>query len=53
MWIFDHQTLRFLDVNRAAVATYGYSRAEFLKMKITEIRPRRSLQHSIQFGING
>jgi PAS domain S-box-containing protein len=40
MWIFDHQTLRFLEVNAAAIANYGYSRSEFLKMKITEIRPQ-------------
>ncbi len=40
MWIFDHQTLQFLEVNPAAVVSYGYSRSEFLKMKITEIRPK-------------
>src|SRR5687767_6961774 len=39
MWIFDHQTLRFLEVNPAAVQKYGYTRREFLKKKITEIRP--------------
>lgn len=39
MWIFDHKSLRFLEVNAAAIANYGYSRSEFLKMKITEIRP--------------
>ena len=40
MWIFDHQTLRFIDVNPAAVAKYGYSRQEFLRMKIIQIRPK-------------
>jgi PAS domain S-box-containing protein len=39
MWIYDHETLRFSEVNRAATSKYGYSREEFLKMKITEIRP--------------
>ena len=39
MWVFDRETLEFLDVNDAAVMHYGYSRNEFLKMKITEIRP--------------
>ncbi len=39
MWIYDRQTLRFLDVNRAAVARYGYSRDEFLAMTIADIRP--------------
>jgi len=44
MWIYDHRTLRFREVNRAAVSKYGYSRDEFLNMKITEIRPRNQVQ---------
>ena len=39
MWVFDRETMRFLDVNDAAVQTYGYSREEFLRMKIVDIRP--------------
>jgi PAS domain S-box-containing protein len=39
MWAFDEQTLRFVDVNASAIATYGYSRDEFLAMDITQIRP--------------
>ena len=39
MWVYDLDTLRFLDVNNAAVATYGYSRVEFLTMTINDIRP--------------
>jgi PAS domain S-box-containing protein len=39
MWVFDLQTLAFLAVNQAALAHYGYSRAEFLAMTIKEIRP--------------
>lgn len=38
-WVFDTETLRFLDVNRRAVEQYGYSREEFLTMRITDIRP--------------
>jgi PAS domain S-box-containing protein len=37
MWVFDVQTLQFLAVNEAAVQHYGYSRDEFLRMKISEI----------------
>lgn len=37
MWIYDLGTLRFLDVNRAAVDWYGYSREEFLGMTIREV----------------
>ncbi len=39
MWVYDRETLRFLEVNDAAVAQYGYSRDEFLAMRIAEIRP--------------
>jgi PAS domain S-box-containing protein len=39
MWVYDVATLRFLEVNDAAIAQYGYSRAQFLTMTIVEIRP--------------
>ncbi len=39
MWIYDLQTLRFLEVNEAAVAYYGYTRDEFLGMTLADIRP--------------
>ncbi|MGX9191024.1 bifunctional diguanylate cyclase/phosphodiesterase [Stenotrophomonas sp. Ker107b] len=39
-WVFDPDTLRFLEVNEAAVRQYGYSRDEFLSMSILDIRPR-------------
>ncbi|HWP94269.1 MAG TPA: EAL domain-containing protein [Gammaproteobacteria bacterium] len=39
MWIYDLETLRFLEVNDAAVLQYGYSREEFLAMTIADIRP--------------
>jgi len=39
MWLYDVDTLAFLNVNDAAIAEYGYSRDEFLAMTIKEIRP--------------
>lgn len=39
MWVYDLETLRFLAVNDAAVRHYGYSREEFLRMTIADIRP--------------
>jgi PAS domain S-box-containing protein len=39
MWVYDTLTFAFLAVNNAAVRHYGYSREEFLSMKVTEIRP--------------
>ena len=38
MWVYDIGSLKFLDVNDAAVSVYGYSRAEFLSMTIADIR---------------
>src|SRR6478672_5780566 len=38
MWVFHAETLRFLEVNAAAVAHYGYTRDEFLAMSVTEVR---------------
>jgi PAS domain S-box-containing protein len=39
MWVYDLETLRILAVNDAAIAHYGYRRAEFLAMTIKDIRP--------------
>src|SRR5262245_63723941 len=39
MWVFDLDTLDFLEVNATAIALYGYSRDEFLRMRLTDIRP--------------
>ena len=39
MWVYDVATMAFLEVNAASVAHYGYSREEFLAMRITDIRP--------------
>jgi PAS domain S-box-containing protein len=39
IWAFDRKTLQFVEVNRAAIAAYGYSREEFAAMRVTDIRP--------------
>lgn len=38
MWIFDQETLEFLEVNDAAVQHYGYSREEFRSMRLSDLR---------------
>jgi PAS domain S-box-containing protein len=43
MWVYDLNTLRFLTVNEAAITLYGFSEAEFLSMKITDIRPQEDV----------
>jgi PAS domain S-box-containing protein len=50
MWVFDVESLRFLEVNDAAVATYGYTREQFLAMTIADIRPpedRETLREAV------
>ena len=39
MWVYERETLRFLAVNEAAVAQYGYTRDEFLDATIMLIQP--------------
>ncbi|MDT3734834.1 MAG: PAS domain S-box protein [Denitratisoma sp.] len=39
MWVFDVDTLAFIEVNGTAVAQYGYTREEFLAMTLCDIRP--------------
>jgi PAS domain S-box-containing protein len=48
MWVFDRETLRFLEVNAAAVSHYGYSRDEFLAMRITDIRPESEVARAAE-----
>lgn len=38
MWLFDRESLDFVAVNDAAIARYGYSREQFMKMKVTATR---------------
>jgi two-component system, cell cycle sensor histidine kinase and response regulator CckA len=37
-WVFDPKSLAFLAVNEAAIRLYGYSREEFLKMSVLDLR---------------
>ena len=42
-WVAGHASLRFLEVNDAAVAHYGYSREEFLSMTVADIGAREEI----------
>ena len=48
MWIYDLESLAFLDVNAAAIETYGFSREEFLKMTLLDIRPSEDVPKFLQ-----
>ncbi|MGE5796794.1 MAG: ATP-binding protein [Ignavibacteria bacterium] len=39
IFIYDRETLYFLDVNSSACVLYGYTRDEFLNMQITGLKP--------------
>ncbi len=43
MWVYDPQTLAFLEVNESAVRMYGYTREQFLSMTAAEIRPEEDV----------
>ncbi len=47
MWVFDTETLSFLQVNEAATKQYGYSEDEFRNMTVRDIRPD-AREHSFQ-----
>lgn len=51
MWIYDIETLAYLEVNQAAESIYGYARAEFLAMTIADIRPEHERRRLHQFTV--
>lgn len=48
MWVYDLETLAFLEVNQTAVKRYGYSRDEFLGMTLRDIRPAEDIPTLLQ-----
>ncbi len=43
-WVYDVETLQFMDVNNAAVLHYGYSREEFLTMTLEDLRSHEDIE---------
>ena len=37
MWVIDRQSLRFLAVNEAAIAHYGYGHGQFMSMTVSDL----------------
>jgi PAS domain S-box-containing protein len=50
MWVLDPQTTNFLDVNEAAIEQYGYSRDEFLTMRLPDVRANGELHLGVKLG---
>lgn len=40
IYVYELESLQFIDVNRAAIQHYGYSREEFLQLNLKDIRPK-------------
>jgi len=47
MWVVERSSLKFLDVNAAAIEHYGYTRDQFLNMTSLEIRPENERQRAL------
>jgi diguanylate cyclase (GGDEF)-like protein/PAS domain S-box-containing protein len=48
MWVVEKSSLRYIDVNSAALAHYGYTRDQFLKMTLVDIRPQRERERILE-----
>src|SRR4051812_14488871 len=49
MWIFDKETLGFVEVNDAAIQHYGYGRDEFLQMTLKDLRAPEEVPALIEY----
>ncbi|MCI0605058.1 EAL domain-containing protein [bacterium] len=52
MWVFDVETLAFLNVNSAALTQYGYTKEEYFSMTIKDIRPPEDVPLLIDYITN-
>ena len=52
MWVYELGSLAFLEVNQAAIQLYGYTRTEFLGMRITDIRPPEDVPKLLELTTN-
>lgn len=43
MWIYEVSSLRILAVNETAIQKYGYSKEEFLNLKLEDLKPAESI----------
>jgi PAS domain S-box-containing protein len=48
LFLYDVETLHCIEANDAATAQYQYSRDEFLRMKMTDIRPEEDIPRLVE-----
>jgi two-component system, cell cycle sensor histidine kinase and response regulator CckA len=53
MWVFEKETLQFLQVNNAALRHYGFDRMEFLQMSAPELHPAEEVAKLLAAFQNG
>jgi PAS domain S-box-containing protein len=49
LYIFDWETLQFLEINESTTTQYGYTREEFLQLYATELLPDEEVPRFIAF----
>ena len=49
MWVSDRESLRFMAVNDAAIACYGYSHDQFMSMTVPDLRPQEDRERFAEF----
>lgn len=52
MWVYDLDSLQILEVNVAAEARYGYSRREFLGMRMSDLKPAEDMPRLVGNSVN-
>jgi two-component system cell cycle sensor histidine kinase/response regulator CckA len=53
MWVFEKESLQFLQVNDAALHHYGYGRIEFLKMHAADLHPPEEIPRLLKMFHDG
>lgn len=58
MWVFEPETLKFVQVNKAAIELYGYSESEFLNLTLSDIKIKEdnfdtAALNEMKYGIGG
>ena len=48
MWLYELETLKFSQVNNAAIKDYGFTEAEFMNMTIMDIRDSSEIKKTMQ-----
>jgi len=53
MWIMSKSSFNILDVNKAAIKHYGYSKEEFLQLSSLDLRPKEDIQKFLDSAAKG